>query len=439
MFEITRQLLEWLNRRFHATRLLSWPEAKGLRIAVLDAGGDADQAAQCFDALETFFPESDVTFFPGSPLAPIPPPGDYPALKSIRVELPGAEADAPDLAILLHPWPAAELARDNIVHRQFAKLRARWKWILFKNQELWEGRLIARLSRRLLHVPRRMLLATADRDDRAILNREVAPYLPVASRWQGPSPCGHPRAKTVFKTPRHEKFCPDCGAGFTPPEHAPSAPELAKIYGPGYAFYFKFTGVRGLMHYIENCIAAVGGYLDALGLDDAAVPPEHRRVLDFGCGNGRYSLLWTRRGWRYLGVDPSADNIAYARRFFGNGGDSPAFVQGGLDAPAIHKSSPFGLIFLSHVLEHVPDPLDLLVALRRLAAPGGWLYVEVPDALRFTWNPVHRGYLSLEHLWDFPPAYLAALAREAGWNDVRLHTPGDPNCPWIALLARNQK
>jgi SAM-dependent methyltransferase len=448
-----RGLLGWLERHYHATRLVSWPEGESLRIAVLTTGRDRDHLERCLDALETFHPGSAVTLV--GPLAALGGAEaelreQYPELATLLAVPPGNVGSAlrPDLALLLHPWPdaaaqdAPEQARLGEI---FKRMPAGRKWILFKNQELWDGRTKARALRRVLNTVRPGLLARIEQEDAEVLRQRVEPHLERARQWAGERPCAHERAAAVFKRPRYEMFCPDCGTGFTPPEHAPAQESLMRLYGAGYALSSRYMGRRGLMAYAEGCIGHVRGYLESLGFDAESLEPERRSVLDYGCGNGRYSLLWRRLGWRYVGIDPSQDNVGFARRYFGEEDEAgeearkkTEFVTGGLDGDALRERGPFGMIFLSHVLEHVPEPLALLSELRKLAAPGGWLYVEVPNALRYTWSPQHRGYLSAEHLWDFAPGYLAAVAREAGWLDARVREVENPDCPYLVLLARQE-
>jgi SAM-dependent methyltransferase len=433
MRRLVQQLRERLHRARDATRLRDWSADAPLNIEIYALPIDPDHLALAMDAVETFHPGSCITVHADAPdRAP-----------------PSRPAPPPDRLILLHPWPWI----DDAKRRQLAPVRGAWRraarrfpdarpWILFRNMELWDGSLRAAIRRRLIDAFLRPLAALADRLDDARLRRLVLPHLAATEHWNAADPCAHPRRVRVFETPRAIDFCPDCGMGLTPPETVAPAAAHPHTYGPGYARSYCYTGDREFRRYVAESVERVNTYLSMLKFPDpnppASAPP---LALDYGCGNGRLSPLWLQRGWRYLGVDFSAANIDFARRLVAKlHPDADArFLVGSLDDPELDRAAPFDAIVLSHVLEHVPDPPQFLARLRTLARPGAWLYIEVPDAARYTWNLRHRGYANTEHLWDFTPPTLATLTRQTGWTDIRTHL--DPNAdryPFIALLALKQ-
>lgn len=97
-------------------------------------------------------------------------------------------------------------------------------------------------------------------------------------------------------------------------------------------------------------------------------------VLDIGCGGGSFLAALRRRGHEVIGMDTSRRAAAIARSRHG----VPA-ACGRLPALPFQPHS-FAAVTLFHVLEHVPDPMDCLLALRELPARGGRLIVQVPNA-----------------------------------------------------------
>jgi SAM-dependent methyltransferase len=90
--------------------------------------------------------------------------------------------------------------------------------------------------------------------------------------------------------------------------------------------------------------------------------PLPARVLDFGCGNGVLTHWMHRRGFgrEILGVDVSRTGVEFATRSFAGDGLRFEAITG---TPA----GNFDLVVSSHVLEHLPDSLAALRALRSLA------------------------------------------------------------------------
>lgn len=77
---------------------------------------------------------------------------------------------------------------------------------------------------------------------------------------------------------------------------------------------------------------------------------------------------------------------------------------------------------LSHVIEHLPDPLASLRELHRIVRPGGAVVLETPryDTLAFRVLGRRERSIACEgHLYFFTLATLAALARRAGFDVAR--------------------
>jgi SAM-dependent methyltransferase len=96
--------------------------------------------------------------------------------------------------------------------------------------------------------------------------------------------------------------------------------------------------------------------------------PRGARVLDVGCGVGRWSCLLAARGAEVTGVDISPTMIAQARRRAGTrgiAGQCRFLVQ---DLAALDAGGKFDLVLSVTVLQHILEPGSLRAALERMAA-----------------------------------------------------------------------
>jgi SAM-dependent methyltransferase len=115
-----------------------------------------------------------------------------------------------------------------------------------------------------------------------------------------------------------------------------------------------------------------------------ALLPEHPRVLDVGCGNGRFArFLEDRlgRSFDYCGVDESPLALAEARKRV-PARESRTFVEADfLEGPLPPlPEGAFDLIVLFGVLHHVPgreNRIGLLTRLSKRLAPSGLLGFSV--------------------------------------------------------------
>lgn len=165
-------------------------------------------------------------------------------------------------------------------------------------------------------------------------------------------------------------------------------------------------------------------------------------LLDVGCGAGAFLRAAAARGWQAAGTDIvlSASARASGARLWPGRLKEIDFGGARFDAVRFHQ-----------VLEHTENPLTELARARQLLAPGGVLYVSVPNLggvsprlkswqsrlglKRNRW----RHYAALHHLWYFTPRTLARVVARAGFEVRRWETPmpvraGRP--AWLTALYR---
>ena len=157
------------------------------------------------------------------------------------------------------------------------------------------------------------------------------------------------------------------------------------------------------------------GYHDAyLGFlaSQVARAPKQGSVLDVGCGSGAVSDAWAAIHGSDQAVtllDPASEMLARAEASLVRRGVAPALQQSTLEDYAAKGSQ--SCILAAHVIEHVPDPAELLRELRKHAAPGGqlWLVVSKPHwcnaIVWLQWR--HRSYAR---------GAVAGFLQESGWD-----------------------
>jgi SAM-dependent methyltransferase len=157
------------------------------------------------------------------------------------------------------------------------------------------------------------------------------------------------------------------------------------------------------------------------GLIDALAGPARAgaRCLEVGPGQGLDLLRLKWLGWDPVGldVDPAAAETARAT--------SGCEVGVGPIRDVDFPDGTFQLIYMNHVLEHLPDLADSLDRCSRLLAPGGRLVAVYP-------NPGSLGGRTQGHyapIWD-PPRHLVlptrpgivGLLRRVGFGAVEVRT-----------------
>jgi SAM-dependent methyltransferase len=139
------------------------------------------------------------------------------------------------------------------------------------------------------------------------------------------------------------------------------------------------------------------------------------RLLDVGCATGALVRAARSAGWQATGLDASAWSIARARERC-----LEAEFVCGLVEDVSFPAARFDVITLWDALEHLPAPRATLARVREWLAPGGWLFLNVPNRASATSRLLGRHWVLLlrEHLWYFAPDTLAALLDRVGFRCV---------------------
>lgn len=132
------------------------------------------------------------------------------------------------------------------------------------------------------------------------------------------------------------------------------------------------------------------------------------RVLDVGCGFGRFSLLAANAGAEVLGVD-FMNQAIHVAKVLAEATSLPVNFECADMEVEIPSGEPFDVIYLGGVLEHLVDPGRLLRSAAARLSPGGIIVANCPNEM----NPRGSVSASLWLLLDFPMTA----------NDARMITP----------------
>jgi SAM-dependent methyltransferase len=162
------------------------------------------------------------------------------------------------------------------------------------------------------------------------------------------------------------------------------------------------------------------------------------RVLDLGCGAGRFVAALRGAGVAAIGTEIAETAIERARRNVPGGDFRLVDPDGSL--PLGHGE--VDLVWCSEVLEHVPDTVALLTEARRVLRRGGRLLVTVPDHGRLRRTLIallryERHYDPLgQHVRFYTRRSLARALHATGFADVRIEPLAGPPLLRTALVAR---
>jgi|688.fasta_scaffold162093_1 2-polyprenyl-3-methyl-5-hydroxy-6-metoxy-1,4-benzoquinol methylase len=135
------------------------------------------------------------------------------------------------------------------------------------------------------------------------------------------------------------------------------------------------------------------------------------KLLDIGCGSGQFLQQMQLYGWEVEGVDFDSKAVEGVKTRY------DLNVHAGSLESIAYPDSSFDAITMSHVIEHMPDPIALLKESYRLLKPGGYLVVTTPNVNSWGHKQFEENWLHLDpprHLHLFSQNTLRHCADRAG-------------------------
>ncbi len=204
--------------------------------------------------------------------------------------------------------------------------------------------------------------------------------------------------------------CEGCGVFSLDPQPDPG--QLARAYSAEYygATRRKFVGpLASLIDWFQQGRGRL--------VSRHVQPPSS--VLDVGCGNGGFLRGMQKRGFAVAGTEWTTESSARVPSEWG----IPIHVGDLLDLELEPRS--IDVVTLWHVLEHLRQPGEAIARIASLLAPGGWLFLAVPNHESWQARAYGAHWFHLDpprHLFGFDPKSLRPLLHKHGFEVVGMST-----------------
>lgn len=199
--------------------------------------------------------------------------------------------------------------------------------------------------------------------------------------------------------------CTTCSHVYLNPRPTPA--DLGVIYPSS---YYTLSGPGGLVRRMQRVWEGrkVSVYESALG-------PGKKRILDVGCGDGRFLQVlkdFGSKDWELVGVDfdPAAVERCRARGL-------TAFAKRVEDMTS--EDGTYDAVVMLQLIEHVEDPVAITARVHALLRPGGVFVIETPNLAGWDYRLFRKrwwGHYHFPRHWNlFSTETLERMLTRAGF------------------------
>lgn len=159
---------------------------------------------------------------------------------------------------------------------------------------------------------------------------------------------------------------------------------------------------------------------------EIAIKNNHTRLLEIGCGEGHCLSFFYKKGWEVLGLDFSDYGLLNH-----NPDQKKNLLKGDIYEniqALLRQNKKYDVIWIDNVLEHVIDPLQLLIDCHKLSSKEGVLVIEVPNDFSVIQQELRNKDIVKNDFWVAIPDHLSYfnkeglcnICKESGWYSHRI-------------------
>ncbi|MEO8933676.1 MAG: class I SAM-dependent methyltransferase [Xanthomarina sp.] len=153
--------------------------------------------------------------------------------------------------------------------------------------------------------------------------------------------------------------------------------------------------------------------------------PNLKSILDIGAGNGGFVSIAKSNNYEVTGIELNNEQVEHAKKVF----DVDLINKTFEDFILTNKSS-FDIVHLHHVFEHVQNPLEILLDIKKVISKDGLLLLEVPNQF-FTFpsqlmfklriKSYRKPYNPYHHLYFYSRKTLLEFFKKSGFDVIMLN------------------
>jgi len=132
-------------------------------------------------------------------------------------------------------------------------------------------------------------------------------------------------------------------------------------------------------------------------------------ILEIGSGHGESLLEFDKLNYNVTGIEPDKKNVQHLKQIL----KKCKIIES--TAEDFQLETKFDLVWMSHVFEHLSNPLEFLKRLKKNIKNNGILFIEVPNVEK---ENDYRTFTKTPHAYNYSAKSLQNILEKSGYEII---------------------
>lgn len=141
------------------------------------------------------------------------------------------------------------------------------------------------------------------------------------------------------------------------------------------------------------------------------------KILEIGSGHGEALLEFDKLNYNVIGVEPDKKSVQHLKRIL----KKCKIIES--TAENFQLDTKFDLVWMSHVFEHLSNPIEFLNRLKKNIKNNGLLFIEVPNVEK---ENDYRTFTKTPHAYNYSAKSLQNILKQSEYEIISCDFFGPP-------------
>jgi 2-polyprenyl-3-methyl-5-hydroxy-6-metoxy-1,4-benzoquinol methylase len=144
---------------------------------------------------------------------------------------------------------------------------------------------------------------------------------------------------------------------------------------------------------------------------------KNSKILEIGSGHGEALIQFEKLNYNVTGIEPDSQNVENLKKIL----KKSKIIQSNIEE--FDMDQKFDVIWMSHVFEHLSNPISFLNKIKSKMEKNGILFIEVPNVTK---KKDYRTFTFAPHAYNYSGLALQNILEKTGYEIISCDYFGPP-------------